>query len=261
HIRIIFHLSHALVQAFDNLTLPQVSSPYYTPHSTFSDEMYPHIVPPPTYNLLDPASPFSSSPTIRIVYCSETTSRLEMLASRSAAFVCLTLVSLVAAKCKKLHAPPQPGFWDKAVFFMDNKPRYNLYLYKGDDCTGEALKHKRKDATGDCINLPEGWNNKVRSMEGGLSDVIQMTMYKDADCKKEYGMRVGPFFISDMEKGKTCTVATDTRLSLKQWTKDMRNMSSYRMEWRQTDFDDQRDPILNEITYCIDRLATFPAPT
>ncbi|KAH7908118.1 hypothetical protein BJ138DRAFT_397597 [Hygrophoropsis aurantiaca] len=184
-----------------------------------------------------------------------------MLASRPAAFVCLTLVSLVAAKCKKISTPPQPGFLDKTFTFLDSNPRYNLYLYKGDDCTGEALKHKWKDGDSKCINLPKGWNDKVRSIEGGLADYIQMTMYKDADCKNEYGVRVGPFFIPDMQKGKTCDAfevyPEGDFLSLKQRTGDIRKMSSYRMDWRVPPTNFYGDIIYDEVTYCVDHLATL----
>ncbi|KAH7909558.1 hypothetical protein BJ138DRAFT_1155015 [Hygrophoropsis aurantiaca] len=157
-----------------------------------------------------------------------------MLPSRSAAFICLTLVSLGAAKCKKLGTPPQPGFWDNLlgdISSADDNPRYNLYLYKGNDCArGEVLKYKRKDVDNTCVNLPKSFNDGVRSMRAGIKTPDAITIFRDADCKHQLGVRNGQFFESDLQKVKMfANQSAYHEKHPKPITVDLRQMSSYRV--------------------------------
>ncbi|KAH7906279.1 hypothetical protein BJ138DRAFT_651470 [Hygrophoropsis aurantiaca] len=129
-------------------------------------------------------------------------SLVKMLPSRFAAFICLTLASLVTADCPSI----KPGHGHHR-----DKDTYTLYLYKGYNCTGPVLKYTSQPVNGKCRNLPvptknkktgklsANWNDQVKSLTLNAPTRPFFKMFKDKDCKNEYGRdNGGSFFVPDM---------------------------------------------------------------
>ncbi|KAH7909439.1 hypothetical protein BJ138DRAFT_1102684 [Hygrophoropsis aurantiaca] len=102
----------------------------------------------------------------------------EMFPSRLAALICFVTASLVAADC---------------VIDTDwsDKSQFMLQLYKKVDCMGlEGYFNMNTPAP--CQNLnKDGFNDNVKSWVIQNSWERKIMVYKDKDCKNEYGLNVG----------------------------------------------------------------------
>ncbi|KAH7914577.1 hypothetical protein BJ138DRAFT_1098514 [Hygrophoropsis aurantiaca] len=148
----------------------------------------------------------------------------KMLPSRFAAFICLTLASLATAGCPSYPGPHR------------DKDTYTLYFYKGYDCTGTVLKYPSQPVNGKCRNLPvptknkktgqltgTNWNDQVKSLVINAPTQAFFKMYKDRNCKTEYGEETGGLWsVPNMTHVELYDYIQDKSVH-----KNMRGMSSY----------------------------------